>query len=123
MVQLKALFFVRVFQPLTITQLATKMQMRLASASALVNRLLRMGLVARAVDPHDRRRAHLTLAPAGQHLLADLDERASVRFRKLLGQMSPAGLTALEQALDELLRIAQAANTAPAHREQLNDRR
>lgn len=112
MSQMKALFFIRHGQPLTVTQLAAKMQIKLASASALVDRLMRANLVTRTVDPHDRRRAHLTLAPAAHHLLADLDERASVRFHTLLGHMSPTGSQALEHALEELIRIAQANTEA-----------
>lgn len=107
MAQLRALMFIRVAQPITIGELATRMHQRLASASALVDRLLRGGLVVRAVDPLDRRRANVSLAPHGEQLLREIDERAAQRFRALLERMSPAGLRALTQALDELVGLAQ----------------
>ena len=109
MVQLRALFLVRAAQPLTVGELARRLDMRLASASALIDRLARADLVERSVDPEDRRRVRLTLGPAGQRLIAELDERAAVRFRTLLSRMSREGLDALDLALTELLKLARSS--------------
>lgn len=113
MSQMKALFFVRTSGPLTIGQLAETLGTRLASASALVDRLARAGLVVRSVDPTDRRRVRVELSPAGEKLLSGLDERAAARFRRILTRMSPKGLEALERALEELVRLAQEDENEP----------
>lgn len=110
MPQMRALFLVRASGQVTVGGLAGATGVRLASASALVDRLARAGLVEREVDQDDRRRVRVGLSPAGEEWLSDLDERASARFDGLLEGMSPEGLEALERALEELVRLAREDN-------------
>jgi DNA-binding MarR family transcriptional regulator len=105
--QLRALFAVRGSGGLAVSALAAAMGMRLAAASALANRLVRDGLLDRAEDAADRRRTLLSLTPAAERLLADVDGRAAQRVAGLVRRMSPEGRRALATALDELLRLAE----------------
>jgi DNA-binding MarR family transcriptional regulator len=100
--QLKALFILHAHQPLSLSALAEELGVSLASASALVERLVRLSLVERSEDPDDRRHVRLRLAAEGEGLLARLEDRALARLREGLERMSPHGLAALETALVDL---------------------
>lgn len=109
MPQLRALTVVRRRQPVTVSELAGELDQRLAAVSALVNRLVRAGLVTRAEDPDDRRRIRLGLSEDAERMLAGIDERAAARFTEVLGRMSPQGRRSLAAALDELVEILSAS--------------
>ena len=57
---------------MTVTQLASLLQVRHNTAVSLVNRLVQNGYVHRGVHPTDRRRALLTLTLKGEKLLRQL---------------------------------------------------
>ncbi len=73
-----------------------------ATASAMVERLVRRGLVAREGDPNERRRIMLSLTPDG----ADLLERARAHTRKRVAEgiagLTDAELQAVSSGLDAL---------------------
>ncbi len=100
--QLKALFILNAHQPLSLGALAEQLGISLASASALVERLVRLALVERREDPDDRRQLQLRLAAEGDALLARLEDHAITRLRGGLERMSPHGLASLETALIDL---------------------
>jgi len=71
--------------PVTIADLAREMLVRHNSAVGLVDRLVALGLIARAPVPGDRRKVRLRMTSAGEDVLARL---ASVHRQKLR-RMSP----------------------------------
>lgn len=89
----------------TIGLVAEALQIRHHSASLLVDRTVRRGLLDRREDPDDRRRALLTLLPEGQRILdavigANRAQMASLRgslFRDSLMQMLATYDTVVDQ--------------------------
>lgn len=111
--QLKAIFVLNRRQPDSLTGFASALGVSLASASALVERLVRLGMVNRSTSPNDRRQLMLTLAPTGEALIARIEERSRARVREALLALSPRGLEGLEIALTELLAVAAKPRSQP----------
>jgi DNA-binding MarR family transcriptional regulator len=103
LLQLKAIYFLWARGPLTLTEFAALVAIRLASASALVERLVRLGLVCRRADTADRRQVRLAVTPEADALLGRLEAVSDAQLREALGRMSPHGLAALETGIAELL--------------------
>jgi DNA-binding MarR family transcriptional regulator len=106
MTQFRALLFIRASQPLSVSQVATALAMRLGAASALVNRLDRFGLVHRRENPLDRRQTLVELTSAGEAMLARVEIDSITRTKRMLAHMSERGreawLIALEEAVHAL---------------------
>lgn len=105
--QLRALFVLgRV--PLRVSDLARALGMSLASASALSDRLVRQGLVARRPDPIDRRSVFLVIAPPGTRLLRRLERVQTSQLTRAIRQMTDSERRAFVTTLRAFLRIAPA---------------
>jgi DNA-binding MarR family transcriptional regulator len=77
--------------PVTINDFAHEMLIQHNSAVGLVDRLVALGLIARARVPDDRRKVRLRLTAAGARVL----ERLAAVHRQKLRRMSPAIFRAL----------------------------
>jgi MarR family transcriptional regulator, organic hydroperoxide resistance regulator len=78
--------------PMTMSELADRMDCEPSNATVVVDRLEGRGLLERRPHPSDRRAKQLVLTPAGTELRE--------RLLELLGEESPlAGLTRQEQAV------------------------
>ncbi|MEK6208575.1 MAG: MarR family transcriptional regulator [Chloroflexota bacterium] len=111
--QLRGLFVLGARQPLRVSDLAGALGMSLASASALSDRLVRLGYVARRSDPDDRRTVLLHLATKGVRLLERLDRRSTDKLSRAIQQMTGDERTALATALRAFLRVASLESTRP----------
>lgn len=87
-------------EPMSATQIVARSSMDKVNVSRAVAGLEKAGLLARHVDPADRRRALLRLTPRGRAVLADLVPRVLAVERQLLD-----GLTDTE--CDTLVRLMQ----------------
>jgi DNA-binding MarR family transcriptional regulator len=103
--QLRALFVLRRRQPLRVGDFGDALGMSLASASALTDRLARLGYVERDRDEADRRTVLLRLSAHGERLLAEQERRSTVRLRRALSQMTPQERAAVAAALRAFLRV------------------
>lgn len=101
--QLRALFAIRRRGAMTVSELADALGQRLATTSALANRMVAAGLLRRGPVAHDRRRIRLEVSEKAERMLTSVDEQAAARFSAILGRMSPQGRKALATALDELV--------------------
>jgi MarR family transcriptional regulator, temperature-dependent positive regulator of motility len=90
--------------PLGQHQLAELITIDPRNAVPLIDTLAERGLLAREVDPADRRRRVLTLTPAGQRLSADLASIAAEIETDFLSPLTGAEQLALRQMLLSLLR-------------------
>lgn len=105
--QFRALAYVRRHPGGGLSGVAGHLGVAPPTASAIVDRLVRRGLVDRVSDPAERRRVVLTLTPAGARLLARLRARAQQRVTVRLARVPAAELrriTAALAALGHLLR-------------------
>ena len=104
--QLRALFVLAAAQhSVRVSDLAKSLHMSLASASALSDRLVRLGYVGRRSDPTDRRAVLLELAAKGSRLLARLERRSNAQLRYALRRMSPHERDALATSLRAFVRV------------------
>jgi DNA-binding MarR family transcriptional regulator len=75
LLQLTALHVISAQAPVTLTAVATALGTEPPATSAMVDRLIRTGLVSRAPDPHDRRRVQLTITDHAKTMIGDIDLR------------------------------------------------
>ncbi|MFI6510514.1 MarR family winged helix-turn-helix transcriptional regulator [Streptosporangium sp. NPDC050855] len=106
--QLRVLFAVRRRDGCTVSELSEALGRRLAATSALVNRMVRAGLLQRVSDSDDHRRVRLRLTDEAERMLATTDQRSADRFAAILGRMSAQGRAALAGALSELIELVSA---------------
>ena len=109
LMQLRALFAIELRGPVHVGALADDLGLSLASASALVDRLVRAELVRRHDDPLDRRRVIVSLTAAGAALAERVEAGKRARFRGEIAAMTPRERAALGIALEALLRVRRAA--------------
>ena len=110
--QLRALLFVANHSGCGLSPLAEHLGMSLPSASALVARLVRAGLLDRSGDPGERRRIQLGLTDAGSAGVASARRSARSWLRQRLAALSAEELRGLQRSLDLLARISTAESAA-----------
>jgi len=76
-----------------------------ATASAMVERLVKRRLVSREGDPRERRRIMLSITPQGSRLLERARGRARKRMAESLAVLARSELAALANGLDLLSRV------------------
>ncbi len=109
--QLRALF-VLAQRPRRVSELAAALLMSVASASALSDRLVRLGLVGRGGDPNDRRAVLLEVAPLGTRLLRRLQWGQTARLTRAVSQMTATERKALVTILRAFVRLAPTGRSA-----------
>jgi DNA-binding MarR family transcriptional regulator len=107
MAQLKTLLALRFRGPATVGLVAKMLEISLPTASHLVDKLVEAGMVGRAEDPIDRRRALVRLSPFGERMMNALRHGRKERLRRWLSQLEPEEAAALQRGLEALKRIAQ----------------
>ena len=94
--------------PRSPTDLAQRSGMEPGRVSLLISRLLRKGLVERAVAAGDRRRPALRATAAGRKLYAELFPELAAINRRLMSVLSPDEAAVLDRCLVKLTAHAQA---------------
>lgn len=88
-------------QPLPILEVADRMIANVPGITGLIDRLERLGLVARERSTEDRRVVFVAITPAGLGLLDQLDEPEKALHKRLVGHLSPEELRDLIRLLDK----------------------
>ncbi len=96
--------------PLTVSELASALLVHQSSASLLVNRLERRGLVHRSRQQDDRRFVRIEPTEQGLALAAQAPEPAQGRLLHGLSRMSPARIRNIRRAVDDLVGAMEAEN-------------
>lgn len=91
---------------LNATAVAAALDVHLSSASRICDRLVQAGLLDRRDLPEDRRHVELTLTPAGQRLLATVNDHRRDIFTRILRRMAAADRVTLTQALSAFVAAA-----------------
>ena len=104
--------------PIRLTALAAKEGVSQPSMTQLIQRLERLGLVARLADPGDGRAALIGVTEHGQALLSDRKRMRRERLRALMATLTPEEESALwlaaRVALPVLRRLIANADSPPA---------
>ena len=101
----RCLFTVRRFGDPDLGQLAAALALDLGYVSRLVSRLERAGRVRRSPAADDRRRRVVTLTPAGEALLAEVERRSNARMDTLTAHLRPGEIKELLHAMDTIHRL------------------
>ncbi|MGQ9824898.1 MAG: MarR family winged helix-turn-helix transcriptional regulator [Desulfotomaculales bacterium] len=88
---------------MTVTAVAEEIGVSLSAVTALVDRLVRGGLVYRSRDEVDRRLVRLEITPQGKEVLASCLAGRKKLLEDYLGQLSVEDLEQLVQILEKLL--------------------
>ncbi len=89
------------------SELARALEITPASASEIVDLLVRRGLVERRDQPGDRRRTPLLVTPAGQARSQAAMNRSMEALKQLLSGMEPHRRTALEEGMEALMGLIE----------------
>ena len=87
-------------QQSTMSALADETLLRCATMTGIVDRLARMGVVARQRDPEDRRRVLVELTPSGREVLQGVRRKLRARLRDTFVHLS-------SDDAEELVRLLQ----------------
>jgi DNA-binding MarR family transcriptional regulator len=93
---------------LRLTDLGQRLLIRPPSVTGAVDRLQRMGLVARAASPLDQRAKHVNLTPAGRALVLRVLVRHPAQIHSVLEGLDAKEHQQLSQLLDKLAAHMQA---------------
>jgi DNA-binding MarR family transcriptional regulator len=103
--QFRVLAFLGRNRGASLSAVAEHLGVKGATASAMVDRLVKRGLVERKTNPVERRRLELGLTRTGVSLLERARGRARAFLAANLAPASPADLQMLVQGLDVLRRV------------------
>jgi DNA-binding MarR family transcriptional regulator len=104
LLQLTALHVISAQAPVTLTAVAKALGTEPPATSAMVDRLIRTGLVSRAPDPHDRRRVQLTITDHAKTMIGDIDLSTASRLQAALNDLGPQGRRHLVDVLRDTVR-------------------
>lgn len=105
--QFRTLLFLQRHPGASLSAVAEHLGVSRPTASALVDRLVRRGLVTRSPDPAERRRVVLGLTDAGHQQLAEARRRTQAHIAQRLAGCRPEELAALADGLRLLQRLAE----------------
>jgi DNA-binding MarR family transcriptional regulator len=88
--------------PLQVGELASALDVSVASATGIVSRMVERGLVERARSGDDRRVVSVSLAPGGQAALDQLEGRGREHFAAVLGRLTLEELELVRGAFNAL---------------------
>lgn len=112
MAQIELLLVIAEHSPIRVGDLATRQRLATSTVSGLVGQMIDSGLVARSVDPADRRAAAVRLTEAGRDQLSAWAKAHEDRMARALALLEEPDRAAVGSALPALLRIAEHLGTA-----------
>jgi len=107
MAQVELLQVLAEHSPARVGDLAMRQRLATSTVSGLIGQMMTSGLVARAVDPADRRASAVTLTEAGQAQLDAWARAHEQRIDTAFAALDEADRTAVRDALPALFRLAE----------------
>ncbi len=112
--QMQALRYLYTHKRVTVGDLAEGLNISYPSATNMVHRLERKGLIRRVANPRDRRQVGLMLTDAGRELIQRVDQERRHRFAAILAQMDHAERHAFINGLSAFIRAGVEVGTLKA---------
>ena len=100
---------IRTYPELGVRELAAREGVSAPSMTRYLDRLERAGLVVRTRSATDARRIRLALTPKGVRALRSVRRRRTAWLAERLQNLSPVELTAVDRAIEPLLRLVDEA--------------
>jgi DNA-binding MarR family transcriptional regulator len=91
--------------PMTPSELASRERVQRPTATRVLARLEEMSLIARTLDPQDRRSSLIAITPQASEMLAEQRTRKAAFLAERLDRLTPDDRAALERAADILERM------------------
>jgi DNA-binding MarR family transcriptional regulator len=107
MAQVELLQVLAEHSPTRVSDLAARQRLAASTVSGLISQMISAGLVAREVDPGDRRASAVTLTDGGRDQLAAWTTAHERRMDEALDSLGAADRDALAAALPALFRLAE----------------
>jgi DNA-binding MarR family transcriptional regulator len=104
LLQLTTLHVISAQAPTTLADVAQALSTGPPATSAMVDRLIRTGLVSKASDPQDRRRVQLTITDHAKTMIGEIDLSTARRLQTALNHMGPQGRRHLIDVLRDTVR-------------------
>jgi DNA-binding MarR family transcriptional regulator len=101
--QLKVIILLFISGPLRMGDIASELEVSLATATGVVDRLVERGMLIRDGDPEDRRVVLCRLSDEGEKLLSGIWKLSKDQFAKFWGAMTTHQLVIITEALQILL--------------------
>jgi DNA-binding MarR family transcriptional regulator len=114
MSQMKIMFILFVNGQIRMSDMAADLQVTLATATGLVDRLVEKGLVVRESQPDDRRVVLCRLSEDGHGMVSGIWESARNNTRNILRTLDTVRLRMLTEVLEVMLQTASRTNRKPA---------
>ncbi|MFD1659147.1 MarR family winged helix-turn-helix transcriptional regulator [Streptomyces caeni] len=107
MAQLELLQDLAEHSPARIGDIAARKRLAFSTVSGLIGQMIKNDLVARAIDPADRRASAVTLTEAGRIRLEAWTRGQERRLDSALDSLDEADRSAIQAALPALIRLAR----------------
>ncbi len=91
--------------PMSVGSMASSLRIARSTASELVGRMVRDGLVSKSSAQADGRSVEVMLSPLGQRLVQRRNQQLWQAYRRMFGAMSPAEREEFEAAFESMERI------------------
>lgn len=101
-VQYKILEYLKVSQPVTITEISDCHHMSLPNTSRELKKLQEKQLIEKISDSEDRRKYYVRLSKDGEQLMNEAFALIEARFQQLIQHVSEEDLTEIQRALNIL---------------------
>ncbi|MFJ7667157.1 MarR family winged helix-turn-helix transcriptional regulator [Lysinibacillus sp. NPDC097195] len=101
-VQYKILEYLKVSQPVTITEISDCHHMSLPNTSRELKKLQEKHLIEKISDSEDRRKYYVRLSEDGEQLMNEAFARVEARFQQLIQHVSEEDLKEIQHALNVL---------------------
>ena len=99
LVHLNLLMLLRARGPLTMTHLAELLDVSVASATGIVDRMEKKGVIARTRSEEDRRVVEVSVTQGGEEIFSAMQAERQSRLTQLLSEIKDDDLAALLQGL------------------------
>jgi DNA-binding MarR family transcriptional regulator len=104
MPQLKVVLLLYISGPSRMSEIASALDVSLATATGVADRLVERKIVLRENHPDDRRVVLCHLSDKGEEMIGGLWHLARERTRELLGMVEPAKLVLVTEVLEALIK-------------------
>jgi DNA-binding MarR family transcriptional regulator len=99
LIHLNLLMLLRARGPLTMTHLAELLDVSVASATGIVDRMEKKGVIARTRSEEDRRVVEVSVTERGEEIFSAMQAERQIRLTQLLSEIKDNDLAALLQGL------------------------
>ena len=110
--QVQVLHYVSRHPRVSVGDIAAGLEISYPSATNMLQRLVRKGLVVKSEDPRDRRAVNVSLSEKGARVVSWLDRERTTRFALILDKMDPASRDCFVSMLCSFLNCALDAEVA-----------